>query len=57
MKFKHLFFIVISFFIAAVSTGFADDILMTGTVKHTQKAGRYTYLTLDQKGKEVLNLF
>jgi len=53
MKFTHLLLIGISFFIAAVSTGSADDILMTGTVKHTQKAGKYTYLTLDQKGKEV----
>lgn len=53
MKFKHLFLIVISFFIAAVSTGFSDDTLKTGTVKHTQKAGRYLYLTLDQNGNEV----
>ncbi len=53
MKFKHLFLIVTGFFIAAVSAGFADDTLKTGTVKHMQQAGRYTYLTLDQKGTEV----
>ena len=53
MKLTHLFLIVISFFIATVLTVYADDILMTGTVTHTKKAGKYTYLTLDQKGKEV----
>ncbi|UCH80024.1 MAG: hypothetical protein JSW20_09765 [Nitrospiraceae bacterium] len=36
-----------------VSMSFSDDGLMTGTVKQLQKAGQYTYLTLDQKGTEV----
>ncbi len=51
MKFTH--FLIFFVLMATVLPGIADDILMTGTVQHIQKAGKYTYLQLDQKGKEV----
>ncbi len=52
MKIKKLL-IILTCLIITVSMSIADDSAKTGTVKQMQKAGQYTYLTLEQNGKEI----